>query len=343
MHVESIGPWKHRHDYAGEARQGETRTRWVVGITLAMMVGEIVAGTVYGSMALLADGWHMGTHAAALSVAVFAYVFARKHAGDPRYTFGTGKVGALGGFASAVGLAVVALLVLGESTMRLASPVAIRFDDAIAVAVLGLAVNLFCAFLLRDDPDHHHEHHAHGGSEQEHDDGHGHGHAHDHDHHQGDHAHAPARAEHRDHNLRAAYLHVLADALTSVLAIAALLAGRSLGWTWMDAIMGIVGALVIARWSWALLRDTSAVLLDGEVDARRREEISAAIERHDDNRVADLHVWRIGPRQFAVIVCVVTRSPRDPGHYRAMLAAFPDLAHVTVEVNGCGEEPRSVA
>jgi cation diffusion facilitator family transporter len=335
MHLENLGPWKHRHDYAGEARQGETRTRWVVGITLAMMVGEIVAGTVYGSMALLADGWHMGTHAAALAVAVFAYVFARKHAGDPRYTFGTGKVGALGGFASAVGLAVVALLVLGESATRLASPVAIRFDDAIFVAVLGLAVNLFCAFLLRDDHDHHHQH--------EHEHGHEHGHDEEHD---PDHAHDPGeavRAEHHDHNLRAAYLHVLADALTSVLAIVALLAGRSLGWTWMDPVMGIVGSLVIARWSWGLLRDTSAVLLDGEVDAHRREEISRAIEEHDGNRVSDLHVWRIGPRQFAVILSVVTPSPRDPGHYRAMLAAFPDLAHVTVEVNGGADEPRSVA
>ena len=312
MHSENIEPWRHRHDFAGEAREGERRTRWVIGITLAMMVGEIVAGTVYGSMALLADGWHMGTHAAALGVAVFAYVFARKHAGNPRYTFGTGKVGALGGFASAVGLAVVALLVLGESAMRLASPVAIRFDEAIGVAVLGLAVNIFCAFLLRDDHDHgHHDHGEHG------------------------HAHHPGDDDHRDHNLRAAYLHVLADALTSVLAIVALLAGRSLGWTWMDPVMGIVGSLVIARWSWGLLRDTSAVLLDGEIDARRHREIAAAIEAHDGNRVSDLHLWRIGPRHLAAIVSVVTIVPRAPGHYRAILAPFPDLAHVTVEVNGC--------
>jgi cation diffusion facilitator family transporter len=328
MHLENIGPWKHRHDYVGDANEGERRTRWVVGITLVMMVGEIAAGTVYGSMALLADGWHMGTHAAALGVAVFAYVFARKHAGDPRYTFGTGKVGALGGFASAVGLAVVALLVLGESATRLASPVTIRFDQAIGVAVLGLVVNLFCAFLLREDHDHHHEHgRARGDGDH-------------HDHHRhGDDARDPGRAEHRDHNLRAAYLHVLADALTSVLAIAALLAGRSLGWTWMDPVMGIVGSLVIARWSWGLLRDTSAVLLDGEVDASRQREIAGAIEAHDDNRVSDLHLWRIGPRQLAAIVSVVTHGPKEPGHYRAILAAFPDLAHVTVEVNGCAEAP----
>jgi cation diffusion facilitator family transporter len=332
MHRDDISRWQHRHDYAGEAHEGEKRTRWVVAITLAMMLGELVAGTIFGSMALLADGWHMGTHAAALGVAIFAYVFARRHAADPRYTFGTGKVGALGGFASAVGLAVVALLVLGESASRLASPVAIRFDEAIAVAVLGLMVNLFCAYLLRDEHEHEHRH-GHGRGHSDHDGHHDHGDDHDH----GD---AHRGAEHRDHNLRAAYLHVLADALTSVLAIAALVAGRSLGWTWMDPVMGIVGSVVIARWSWGLLRDTSAVLLDGEVDARRHRDIARAIEAHDDNRVSDLHLWRIGPRQLAAIVSVVTRAPRDPAHYRALLAAFPDLAHVTVEVNGCAEEPR---
>jgi len=259
-------------------------------------------------------------------VAVFAYVFARKHAGNPRYTFGTGKVGALGGFASAIGLAVVALLVLGESMRRLASPITIRFDEAIGVAVLGLAVNLLCAFLLRDDHDHHHE----GAHDADH---------HDHVHDARDHGHT----KHGDHNLRAAYLHVLADALTSVLALAALVAGRSLGWTWMDPVMGIVGALVIARWSWGLLRDTSAVLLDGEVDPLRTRKIAAAIEAHDDNRVSDLHIWRIGPRQLAAIISVVTHAPRDPGHYRAILAAFPDLAHVTVEVIPCSSGPGSTA
>ena len=268
-------------------------------------------------MALLADGWHMGTHAAALGVAVFAYVYARRHVDDRRYTFGTGKVGPLAGFASAIGLAVVALLVLGESLTRLTAPVAIRFDEAIAVAVLGLVVNLGCALLLKDD---HHEHVHH------HDEAHAH-----------DDAAAAHRGAHRDHNLRAAYLHVLADALTSVLAIVALLAGRSLGWTFMDPVMGIVGSLVIARWSWGLLRDTSDVLLDGEVDPRRRDAMVSAIEARADNRVADLHVWRVGPQQLAAIVSVVTHTPNDPSHYRALLSGFPDLAHVTVEVNGCGE------
>jgi cation diffusion facilitator family transporter len=311
----------------------------VVGITLAMMVGEIAAGSAFGSMALLADGWHMGTHAAALGVAVFAYAYARRHAGDPRYTFGTGKVGALGGFASAVGLAVVALLVLAESAARLASPVTIRFDEAIAVAVLGLLVNLGSALLLRGADHHGHDHgHRHRDHDRDHD--HGHDHAHDpghgHDHATGAHA-----QRHRDHNLRAAYLHVLADALTSVLAIVALVTGRSLGWTWMDPVMGIVGAAVIARWSYGLLRDTSAVLLDGEVEQARRRAIAEAIEGGGEDRVADLHVWRVGPRHLAAILSVVTHSPRPPSHYRALLAPFPDLVHVTVEVNACaaGERP----
>jgi cation diffusion facilitator family transporter len=305
--MQDISAWQHDHRFGTDApASGERRTRWVVGITLAMMAGEIVAGSVYGSMALLADGWHMGTHAAALGVALFAYVYARRHASDTRYTLGTGKVGALGGFASAVGLAVVAFLVLGESAMRLASPIAIRFDEAIAVAVLGLAVNVGCALLLRD---HGHDH------DSSHEESTGHGHAH-----------------HRDHNLRAAYLHVLADALTSVLAISALLAGRTFGWAWMDPVMGIVGGAVIARWSWSLLADTARVLLDGEVSEDRRLAIVRAVERDQQARVADLHVWRVGPRHLAAIVSVVSASPREPGHYRALLDAFDDLVHVTIDV-----------
>jgi cation diffusion facilitator family transporter len=325
--MDGMNAWQHDHRFGTDVPTGgERRTRWVVAVTLVMMVGEIVGGTIFGSMALLADGWHMGTHAAALGVTLFAYVYARRHAGDARYSFGTGKVGALGGFASAVGLAVVAVLVLGESALRLASPVAIRFDDAIAVALLGLAVNLACAWLLREhdhghDPgparphehDHHHDHHHDHAQEAAH--GHG-GHAH-----------------HRDHNLRAAYLHVLADALTSVLAIAALVAGRSLGWTWLDPAMGVVGGLVIARWSWSLLRETAAVLLDGEVGEARRLELRRAVEQSGEARVVDLHVWRVGPRHLAAIVSLVTTSPREPAHYRALLARFEDLAHLTIEVH----------
>jgi cation diffusion facilitator family transporter len=313
--------------------EGERRTRWVVVITVAMMVAEIVAGTAFRSMALLADGWHMGTHAAALGVAVFAYVYARRHATDPHYSFGTGKVGALGGFASAVGLAVVAILVGAESVSRLSSPVSIQFDDAIAVAFVGLAVNLLCAWLLRGGE---HDHHGHGhdhGHDHDHDHGHGHDHGHDHDHDAGH-----PDAGHHDHNLRAAYLHVLADALTSVFAILALSAGKLLGWTWMDPVMGLVGALVIARWSVGLLRDTSAVLLDAELAPARREAIRAAVEVAGD-RLTDLHVWRVGPRHHAAIVAVVTPGDGSPAAVRARLRAFPDLAHVTVEIQRAGDVP----
>ena len=232
-------------------------------------------------------------------------MYSRRHASDRRFSFGTGKVGALAGFASAVGLAVVALLVFGESAQRLATPVSIRFDEAIAVACLGLAVNVACALLLRDA---HPE--AHGAA----------AHAHDH---------------HHDHNLRGAYLHVLADALTSLLAIAGLTAGKWLGWTWMDPAMGLVGSLVIARWSFGLLRDTSRVLLDAELSQERFAEIERAIEADADNRVTDLHVWRVGPQHLAAIVSLVTHEPREPEHYRGLLCQQRDLAHVTIEVQRC--------
>jgi len=300
--------------------EGERRTRWVVGITVTMMVAEIGAGSLFKSMALLADGWHMGTHAAALGVAAFAYAYARRHAADPRYSFGTGKVGALGGFASAVGLAVVSLLVLAESASRLASPVAIAFDEAIAVAFVGLLVNLLCAGLLK-------------GEEHRHDPAHGHGHGPAHDLEGGrGHAHVDGGRAHRDHNLRAAYIHVLADALTSVFALVALGTGKVLGWTWMDPVMGIVGALVIARWSFGLLRDTSAVLLDAEVGAALRDAIRAAVEVAGD-RVTDLHVWRVGPRHHAAIVAVASTAGATARAIKERLRPFPDLAHLTVEVH----------
>jgi cation diffusion facilitator family transporter len=307
MHLTDLQRWQHEHSFGtDQLRSSERRTRWVVALTVTMMVVEIAAGKIFGSMALLADGWHMGTHAAALGIAVFAYVYARRHAADARYTFGTGKVATLGGFGSAVGLAIVALMVVGESVNRLASPVAIHFNQAIGVAVVGLAVNLVSAFLL-------------GGK-----------HEHGHDDHDGEGA-----THHHDHNLRAAYLHVLADALTSVLAIVALVAGKALGWTWMDPVMGIAGGLVIARWSYGLLRDTSAVLLDGEVSDARKLRIRAAIEAETDNRVADLHVWRVGPAHLAAILSVVTSNPRPPAHYKTLLASQADLVHVTVEVHPC--------
>lgn len=307
MHTQDLASYTHGHTFGNDEQHGAERRTWaVIAVTFAMMTIEIAAGMAFGSMALLADGWHMGTHAAALGVTAFAYAFARRHSGDASYSFGTGKVGALGGFASAVGLAVVALLVLGESATRLANPVSIRFDEAIAVAVVGLLVNLGSALVLKEHAHHHPDH--------------------DHDH---------AGHEHRDHNLRGAYLHVLADALTSVLAIAALVLGRRFGWVFMDALTGIAGALVIGRWSFGLLRDTSAVLLDAEVGEQKRALIRAAIEADSDDRVADLHVWRVGPRHLAAIVSVVTDGPEDACHYKRLLAGHHDLVHVTVEVRPC--------
>ncbi|MBN9341043.1 MAG: CDF family Co(II)/Ni(II) efflux transporter DmeF, partial [Comamonadaceae bacterium] len=233
----------------------------------------------------------------------------RRHADDPRFTFGTGKLGDLAGFASAVVLALVALLIGWESLARLARPIRIDFDQAIAVAAVGLAVNLACAWLLKDD----HTHHGHG---------------HHHDHHDHHHAHGEAR----DNNLRAAYLHVLADALTSVLAIAALLLGRSRGWLWADPVMGVVGALVIVRWSWGLLRDSGSVLLDAAAEGQAvRQEIHEAMAP-TGSRVTDLHVWQVGPGHFAAIVALMAREPQEPAHYKALLAHIHELSHVTVEV-----------
>ncbi|MFE3837947.1 CDF family Co(II)/Ni(II) efflux transporter DmeF [Pseudogemmobacter sonorensis] len=307
----------HAHDFLGrDHRRNERRVWLVIALTAAMMGIEIVAGTIYGSMALVADGWHMSTHAGAMLITALAYLYARRHARDSRFTFGTGKLGDLGGFASAIVLALVALLIGWESLLRLADPVEISFGQAIAVAALGLAVNLACAWLLRDDHAHHHH-------------GHGHAHGHDHDH---DHGHGHPR----DNNLRAAYLHVLADALTSILAIVALLAGRSYGWLWADPLMGLVGALVIARWSWGLIRDSGAVLLDrlpegGDLP----DEIRSAIETATD-RISDLHVWQVGPGHHAAIISVVSSDPAAPGDYKARLAGIHELSHVTVEVERVG-------
>jgi cation diffusion facilitator family transporter len=293
----------HSHNFLGRAHDThERRTRYVVALTAAMMVIEIAAGWWTGSMALLADGLHMATHAGALGVAALAYAFARKHAEHPRFTFGTGKVGDLAGFASALVLALIALGIGVESFQRLLAPTQVAYAEALWIAVLGLGVNLASVWLLGGD------HH-----------GHGHDHAgHDHDH------------AHHDHNLRSAYFHVLADALTSVLAIAALLAGLYLGWRWMDAAMGIVGAIVIARWSWGLLRDTGAVLVDASPNTGLEAEIREAIE-DADTRIVDLHVWRVGPGRYAAIISLVADAPLAPVDYAARVTIHEELVHVTVE------------
>ncbi|MDX3974525.1 CDF family Co(II)/Ni(II) efflux transporter DmeF [Shinella sp.] len=295
----------HDHVFLGSDHSRNERRVWlVIALTASMMVAEIVAGTLYGSMALVADGWHMSTHAGAMLIAALAYAYARRHARDPRFTFGTGKLGDLAGFASAIVLALIALLIGWESFVRLANPVAIGFEQAIAVAVVGLAVNLVSAWLLRDDHAHHH-------------------HGHDHDHHQ---HHA------QDNNLRAAYLHVLADALTSILAIVALLLGRSYGWLWADPLMGIVGALVIVRWSWSLIRETGGVLIDAAPEGGGlADAIRATLERGEEH-ITDLHVWQVGPGHHAAIVALSSPNPKAPSDYKARLAHLGALSHVTVEV-----------
>ena len=311
MHIHTLQKWKHRHRYNIEDGHGERNTRRVIVLTLSMMIIEITAGYLFGSMALLADGWHMGTHAVALGITAFAYYYARRHSDNPNYSFGTGKVGVLGGFTSAVVLAVIALLIGVESIQRLVSPQPIRFNEAIAVAFVGLVVNVISAFLLQEKHDHHH------------------GHEHDHEH----------TDKFRDHNLRAAYFHVLADALTSVLAIIALFTGKAFGWIWMDPIMGIVGALIISRWAYGLLVDTGKVLLDRDVNPEAVEEIRSIIEADSDNRVSDLHVWRVGTHHLSAIVSIVTHFPKSPDHYKKLLADYDEIAHVTVEVNPCDTEP----
>lgn len=320
---------EHDHVFLGADHQrNELRIWLVIGLTTLMMVAEIVAGTIYGSMALVADGWHMSTHASALLISALAYLFARRQARNPRFTFGTGKLGDLAGFASAIILALIALLMAWESWLRLVNPVPIGFAQAIAVAVIGLAVNLASAWLLAGGG-HDHGHHAHHGHGHHGHDHHGHSHRGHHDHGHGDHAH---HGKTGDNNIRAAYLHVVADALTSVLAIAALTLGSLYGWLWLDPIMGIVGGLVIANWSWSLMKSSGGVLLDvvphGEtlpVDIRE------AIETEED-RITDLHVWQVGPGHHAAIVAILTPEPRDPAFYKARLSALSELSHVTVEV-----------
>jgi cation diffusion facilitator family transporter len=307
MHADSIDEWRHEHVFLGADHERNERRSWaVVGLCAAMMTAEIVGGLLWGSMALIADGLHMSTHAAALVIAALAYAYARRHARDARFAFGTGKLGDLAAFASAIVLAMIALLIGYESVGRLFRPVPIAFGEAIPLAVLGLAVNLVCAWLLRDDHDHgdergrHHHHH-----------------------------------DHADHNLRAAYLHVLADAAVSLLALVGLSAGRVLGWVWMDPVMGIVGALVIANWSWGLVRSAGAVLLDMQAEAGLAAEITRRLEAEGEDRIADLHIWRVGPGHNAAVVSLVSDRPEAPASYKSRLAGLSGLSHVTIEVQHC--------
>lgn len=331
MHTHSIEPWQHAHVFLGAKHERHERRTWaVVVLTAAMMVAEIVGGTIYGSMAVVADGWHMSTHAGALAIAALAYRFARHHARDPRFTFGTGKVGELAAFSSAVILALIAAAIGYEALMRLHAPVTIEFEPATWLAVIGLGVNLVSAWLLFDG-DHHHEHRDHG---------HAHYDEHDHDHAHHDHDRHAHRGQ--DSNIRAAYVHVLADAMTSVLAIVGLLAGRFYGWVWMDPLMALVGVCVILSWSVGLIRSSGTVLLDMEPDRRLAGTIRKRLEI-DGDRVSDLHLWRLGPGHTGVIASVVSERPQAPSAYKRRLEPIPGLSHVTVEVHACEDHARKVA
>jgi cation diffusion facilitator family transporter len=309
MHSQFIDPWTHNHSFLGEHHSKHERRTWtVVILTACMMVAEIIGGTLFGSLALVADGWHMATHVMALAIAALAYLFARRHAQDARFSLGTGKFGELAAFASAIILGMIALGVAYESILRLAHPIAIHFREAIPIAVVGLCVNLASAWLLHDDHDH----------------------AHDHDHRE---AGGQAR-HHRDINLRAAYVHVIADALTSVLAILGLSVAWAFGWNFIDPLVGLVGSVVIASWALSLIRSAGGVLLDTVPDRDLEQRIRSRIER-DGDRICDLHVWQVGPGHTAVMVSVVSDRPQAPAVYKERLAGVAHLSHVTVEVHAC--------
>lgn len=324
---------RHDHVFDDGNPLAERNTRRAVLLTAAMMVVEIAGGWYFNSMALLADGWHMSSHALALGLSVFAYRFARRHARDERFAFGTWKVEVLGGYTSAILLLGVAALMAFQSVERLIHPVAIHYREAILIAVVGLGVNLLCAWWLKDGHAHHphgHGHHDHG-----HGDHHGHGHSHHypHGHADGGHAGHDHTHHHRDLNLRAAYLHVIADAATSVLAIVALIAGWMWGARWMDSVMGLVGSVLVLTWAWGLLRASGRVLLDAEMDAPVVAEIHEVIAAEPDTGIADLHVWRVGRGKYACVVTLVAAQPRSPDHYRRALGIHEELVHVTVEVH----------
>ena len=294
----------HKHRFGGTHKENEHRTLIVVILTLITMVAEIVFGILTGSMALLADGWHMGTHAGALSIALFAYIYSRKNADMSRYTFGTGKIAILAAFTNAIILGLAGILIFYESLMRLLAPVNISFDVAILIAVIGLLVNVTCAWVLRGGEGHRH--------------GSGHSHSHEHE---------------TDHNYHAAFLHVIADALTSALAIGALFIGKYAGLVCLDSMAGFLGAFMILWWAYGLIRQTGRILLDGDVEPEKTEAVRQAVESDSNSRVMDLHVWRLSENDLAVIVSLVTSVPQSPEHYHALLGKFDDIKHISIEVH----------
>ena len=338
MHSQTIRALQQDHS-GPDLRRHERRTLWVVGLTALMMVAELAAGWWTGSMALLADGWHMATHAGALGLAALAYWFARARAADRSYSFGTGKVYALAGYTSAIALLIAAIWMVVEAVSRLLTPTTVAFTEALPVAVIGLVVNLASVLLLAHGHDHAEHQHVHDhdhGRDHVHDDSLDHHHDHDHDRVPRQTAAATTDVDRsHDPNLRAAYLHVLADAFTSVLAIAALVAGRWLGWGFLDPAMGIVGGIVITRWSVGLCREAARHLLDVSSSTDEKDRIFARLQSIDDVRVADLHVWHLGPGRCACVVSLVTSRPRETEHYREAVREVAQIDHLTVEVHRC--------
>jgi cation diffusion facilitator family transporter len=313
MHRTDHSRFRKSHDFVPDFSKSERRTRIVIAITGVMMVVEITAGLLSHSMALLADGWHMSTHVTAFLITAIAYYFTRRLAANEQFSFGTGKIGVLGGFASAVVLSVVALLMAGESVHRIFVPLTIHFNEAIGIACMALTVNLICAFLLKEDP-HHHPYEHHG--------------SHSHQH---------------DLNLRAAYLHVLADAFTSSLAIVALTSGKFFGWAWLDPVVGLIGSGVVFSWAYNLLRDTSGILLDRTpATSDLPGEIRRAVESDGDSLVTDLHVWQVGAGKFAAVVSIVGHEPKTSEDYRDLLREHGELVHLTIETQVCRERHETV-
>jgi cation diffusion facilitator family transporter len=317
MHTHDLSAWTHGHVFDSGNHAAERGTRAVMWITLAMMVLEIVAGYGFNSMALLADGWHMSSHALAIGLSAFAYAAARRYASDPRFAFGTWKIEILSGYTSAILLLSVAALMLFGSVERIVTPQPIHYQEALIVAVVGLVVNIVCAAILGHAQGHH---------------GHGHEHSHDHD---ADHGHH----RHHDLNLKSAYLHVVADAATSVLAIAALAGGLAYGWSWLDPVMGMVGAVLVASWARKLLVETGKVLLDREMDHPVVAEIRQVVESGPDGgntRLADLHVWRVGKGSYACAISLVTHDPALTAELvRGQLAVHDEIVHATIEIHRC--------
>lgn len=307
MHTKDISSWQHGHDFCAEFAGAEKSTRRVLVLTATMMVVEIFGGLKLHSMALFADGWHMATHVAAFVITVAAYALARRHAMNTAFSFGTGKIAVLGAFTSAIVLGGIALFMAGESVIRFFHPMPIHFNEAIAVACVGLAVNVTSALLLKD-------HHGHSQESNHH-----HRHAHS-----------------NDLNLKAAYIHVLADAVTSVLAIFALVGGKTMGWVWLDPMMGLVGGAVISQWAYGLIRDTHVILLDKEPDSSDlNAEIRKALQADSDTVITDLHIWQVAVNKFAAVISLVAHEPKTPAAYKLLLHQHEELVHVTIEVNLC--------